>query len=165
MPEIIVSTGVKFKTKDVPVMVYQALKNKLNKERPKVPTWYNDQKDREESNPSDPDYLEAVSRWEEELTEKLMDAAIVLGIEVAEIPEGMEKSDSEGWKRQLESIGIEVPVNGNGRYLAWVKYYAAPTIEDMRELISASSRNAGVTEEDAAQAAALFRHNEERGTD
>lgn len=163
MPEITVSTGVKFKTKDVPVMVYQALKNKLNKERPKVPVWYNDQKDREESNPNDPDYLEAVNRWEEELTEKLMDAAIVLGIEVAEIPEGMEKLESEGWKTQLETVGIEIPQNG--RFLSWVKYYAAPTIEDMRELITASSRNAGVTEEDAAQAAALFRHKEERRTD
>lgn len=161
---IAMSTGVKFSAVNVPVMAFEAAKQQLARERPKVPVIYLTDKDRAEPNANDPDYMAAMDEWESRLNERLVDIAIMLGLEIAEIPEGKEKPESPAWSRKHELLGLVVasPDKPEERFLAWVKLYAAPTLGDMAAVLNACARNAGVTEEDAAQAADLFRSKTKR---
>lgn len=157
-----VSTGVVFGIKAVPLMVLNELNNQARKDKPKVPVCYIEEKDREELNDKDPRYLEAMEEWEANLNQKIYDGVIILGTTVEQLPDGFPGVDSNSWDSKLRLIGIDVPEDGDPRYLAWVKYCAAPAVDDINKLVLACSRGAGVTEADIAQASELFRNREER---
>jgi|TARA_Y100000310_G_scaffold15622_1_gene15678 hypothetical protein len=162
--KITLSTGVVFKIKDVPVMVLGAIKSRMAASRPKVPVIFIEDKDREEPNPNDPDYIAAVEDWEAELTEEIIDAIIVLGVGLDSVPEGMDKPDGDIWAGQLAKVRVEVSGSkgSDERLLSWIKLYAASSEEDINSLIMACSKGAGVSEEDVAESATMFRNRAER---
>lgn len=155
---VAVSTGVVFRIVDVPTLAFDQIKKKLAQERPKVPVTYIVDKDREESNPNDPDYLAAMEMYDARMAEELIDMAMILGTEIGEIPKGFPSPTDDSWTKKLVVLGIEVPpaTEKERRYLAWMKLCAAPTLKDIQALILASCRGAGVTEEDVVDASAVF---------
>lgn len=66
---------------------------------PKVPVVYIEAKDREEENPNDPAYLEAVERANTERGNAVLDAIITFGVELVD---GVPEDDS--WLRKLQML-------------------------------------------------------------
>lgn len=165
--KIELSTGVVLKITGAPLHAMDAVRRSLEAQRPQVPKTYIEAKAREVRNPDDPDYQAALLRFEDAVAQKVYDAAVMLGTEIESVPDGMERPEADGWVAMVADIGIgeEIPERPRPRYLAWVKWVAAPTVEDNATLINAVERKMGVTEEGVAEAAALFRSRTERRAD
>jgi len=163
--EIIVSTGVKFGTRDVPVAAFRDLQKRLNRGRPHVPIVLIEDKGREEENPDDPDYQEKLKEWNEYTEMKLMDFVLMTGTTPLEIPDNIRSIESESWAEECRYLGIDIAVDGGVRYVQWLKYIACPKPQDIEQLMLGAARGLGVTEKDVADAAAMFRDRKERGAD
>lgn len=71
-------------------------------QNPPVPMFFNEEKGRDEENPMDPAYLAALERAEAERTQAVMDAQIMMGVELVpgfEVP--------ENWVKRLKRLGLE----------------------------------------------------------
>lgn len=158
------STGVVLSIKSVPPMVLSRVYGSLPSE-PKPPKFMNNDLGREEENPNDPAYIEAVNEYQLKLADAVTNAIVVLGTSLVSVPTGFPHpyKDYAVWAEPLKIVGIDVPDMKNdsdtGVYNAWVKYVAASTQEDINNLISAVSRLSGVSEDEVAQAANQFRDN------
>lgn len=150
---ITLRSGVRVRLKPVPDMVVQRAMAKINK--PKVPMWFNPDKEREEPNPNDPDYLEAVRRAEEERGMVAMDVSIMFGCELIDpIP------DDRKWVQRLRKVaGIEVDDSDEFELeFAYLKYVAFANSADMNYVTGLD-----MTEADVENAGATFRSDETRG--
>jgi hypothetical protein len=81
-------------------------------ENPKVPVVFIEEKGREEENPMDPAYLAALERAEVERTQAVMDAQIMMGVELQEgfeIPPGWVKRLKILWKRRGQEFDESDP--------------------------------------------------------
>lgn len=149
---ITLRSGVRVRLKPVPDMVVQRAMAKINK--PKVPMWFNPDKEREEPNPNDPDYLEAVRRAEEERGMVAMDVSIMFGCELIDpIP------DDRKWVQRLRKVaGIEVDDSDEFELeFAYLKYVAFANSADMNYVTGLD-----MTEADVENAGATFRSDETR---
>lgn len=149
---ITLRSGVRVRLKPVPDMVVQRAMAKINK--PKVPMWYNPDKEREEPNPNDPDYLEAVRRAEEERGMVAMDVSIMFGCElIDQIP------DDRKWVQRLRKVaGIEIDDSDEFELeFAYLKYVAFANSADMNYVTGID-----MTEADVENAGATFRSDETR---
>jgi hypothetical protein len=159
---VTLSTGVVLRIKPVSPFLLQTIKSAQEKAKPRVPVWHNTEDDRDEENPSDPAYLEAVRAWNSELGDKVYSALIAYGTEPETVPDAVPKAESDDWSEGLQAIEVSVPAKGRGRYIAWVKYIAAITGEDTAAINLACLRAMGLAEEDVAKAAASFRGEQGR---
>ncbi|MDD5702382.1 MAG: hypothetical protein PHU23_10085, partial [Dehalococcoidales bacterium] len=125
------SKGVVFRVKKSPPVVFRAVVQQWAERAPKAPVILSMEKDREEENPADPAYLEAKARHEEGCNMALMDAAILLCTAVENVPDDVNRPEDTDWLEDLEIMGIAPGPGKRERYLAWVKYYAAPDESDM----------------------------------
>jgi len=66
-------------------------------EAPRVPTYYNEEKGREEENPGHPDYLDAMQKYNNDQARAKMEALIMFGIE---LPDGLPEDDI--WLRRVQ---------------------------------------------------------------
>lgn len=117
---------------------------------PKPPRVFLEEKGREEENPNDPAYLEAVERHASDLGERMIDAAIIKGTEIVSVPDGFSRPEDTEWQEENAAMSIEVPQSRAMRYLFWVKYEAAPADDDMVKLLRELLSMHGVTEEAVA---------------
>lgn len=162
--EVVVSTGVKFSIKRVSA----ELMRRLGEQRPAPvpPKWRNPKKDREEENPNDPDYLDAVKTYRLEIGTRAMHLFLMFGTEPVEIPEGVEGPDSKDWAEALAYVGVAVPESGKVRYLRWLLEYHLSGEDDIQNLFLAVLHKSGVLREElVAQAINSFRGGDERGAD
>ena len=157
-----VSTGVVFRLKQPSAWAVTARQKRHDDAAPKPPVWRNPDKERDEPNEADPDYRRALERHEAARTEMLFETLVLTGTEVAELPDGLPSHDTPGWETALTFMGIEVPADGAGRYVAWVKYLAAPGNVDWTALHTPLLIAMGTTEEDVASAIATFRSLQEQ---
>jgi hypothetical protein len=167
-----VSTGVIFKIKRAPSMAFQTLVKNLKRNEPKMPRFMNDAKGRMEDNPNDPDYAKAMAEYQTQSDLALLDAAILLCTDIVTIPEGTDKPEDTEWSDNLWLAGINVDQLGiaegskkRQRYLAWVKFYAAATDEDIVAINREISRVNGVSEGDVTAAMAAYKSDARGGTD
>ena len=160
-----VSTGVVFRLKQPSTWAVTAVQRRHNEAAPKPPVWRNPDKERDEPNEADPDYRRALERHEEQRTEVMFEALVLTGAEVHSLPDGIPPHDAPGWETALKHLGIDVPADGPGRYVAWVKYLAAPGNPDWTAIYGPLLMLVGTAEEDVATAMATFRRLSERGTD
>lgn len=120
---------------------------------PKPPVMFIEEKGRQEENPADPDYLEALQDAEYKRGMATIGAYLTLGTKVLTLPiddKGnclISGPDSTEWSELLADAGMEVPEKGRARYLAWLKYYAL-TDTELNDLILAITRLSGVTAEE-----------------
>lgn len=165
MPETVeLSNGIVFRVKPVPPLAIRQATMRVAK--PQVPKVLIKEKDREEENPSDPTYLEEMEAYEEATSLAALDAVLLLGTKVESLPEGIFPDKEDEWVEDLRFLGIEFDTeNPRARYLAWLRFYAIGSDEDLVRLLAGPMAMAGVKEGDVAEAVASFRSGTARGTD
>lgn len=141
---------------------------------PEVPTFHNDQKDRDEPNPMDPDYLRDLQTWIAATAEAGQAVAFMLGVKVLSVPEDMLDVDDGEWIEEVEEVwkitcpddNLMVPVSSpKERLLSWLRYYAITSDIDTYVTTSICMQRIGLTEEEVQAAVASFRSAEVRAAD
>lgn len=147
--------GVKLKLNKVSRLIIVDIAKKI--ENPKPPRVFIEDKGREEENPSDPNYLEALQDANFQRGMLTINAYLVLGTSVLDLPPDMEGPDGTEWDTVLKELGLTIAPSGRSRYLAWMKYYALND-DELNDVIRAITRLSGVTaEEDVKEVQASFR--------
>jgi hypothetical protein len=155
--EITLSSGVKIKVKPVnQFFIYQAV-SKFKP--PKVPRVFDEIKKREEENPNDPDYIIDQEHFLAEISNVSGDIMLLRGVEVLEVPKGLDDWNSKSWKDEMEIFGFETNKE-KYRYLSWMKGVAITNSEEMNTVLKELGRVTGISETDAAEAAKRFRSAE-----
>lgn len=151
------STGVKFKIKSVNRQALGGITDRYLKERPKAPITYIESKGREEANPDDPDYQEALQFWNLSMAMAITNFVILRGTELISesVPDEMLHYDSDDWKYEMQLMGNRSD-NPRACYLEWVRAVAC-TEEDSTTLFNLIGRKSGINQEDVSSAAAQFR--------
>lgn len=152
-PELVtLSSGVVLKHKQVSILRLQNIISHFK--MPEVPALFDKERNKEIRNPNHPVYLAQVEQVNEERMLAAVDALIATGTELVECPEDIEPIDSDDWIEECETF-FKIKVlrdNKKARYLAWVKYVAVLTKEDLELLAHFVRRTLGVSEESVAQA-------------
>ncbi len=159
------STGVKLKLSPPNGMVLRARQEQHNAREPRPPLAFNDEKGREEENPMDPDYRIAMANHEGMTIEIMYETLAASGTELVSIPDGFCGPDGEDFIDHMETYGFELHRNRLGRYVQWLKYYAARGRHDWPRLSAALMALVGSTEEEVAEAATMFQRDETRSPD
>lgn len=156
----VLSTGVRARLKPVSQSIIQDALALLKE--PRVPMWANPDKDgREEPNPVDPDYIEAMEQYRQEQMRVSFNVLSFFGIELID---GLPEDD--GWLRRLkvmhklghidlDKFDLDDEIDREFLY----KRYVAMGNPDF-VLIGALS---GISPEEVDRAAASFRGDAERG--
>lgn len=157
------SNGIVLKLRRVaPLVVREAT---VRVEKPRPPTVYREDKQREEENPADPDYLEAMEAYDEKTSKAAIDAILLLGTEPVEIPEGVSKPEDSDWVEVLDYLGITLNLEDpRTRYLAWLRFYAMASADDIEKAIGGPMLLSGVSESEVRESLDSFRSDGERGT-
>lgn len=148
------SSGVVLRAKQAPPLTL--VKVMAAFPRPKPPTWFNQQMGREMENPDDPDYIERLKAHQTESSNAILNALILLGTELAELPKKYPGPDSNDWIDEYAELGLPARPNSKGwRYLTWVTFKAVQNENDLIAIRDAVGRLSGVPE-DAVQSAETF---------
>jgi hypothetical protein len=157
----VLSTGVRAYLKSVPQSVIQDALALLPE--PKVPMWHNPEKDRDEPNPVDPDYLADMEAYRSEQFRVTFDVFAMFGVELVDsLPE------SGDWLKQLrlmERLGrldlskfdLEDSVDQEFLYKRYIALGNADYV-----LVGALS---GISPQEVRRAADSFRGDAPRGED
>lgn len=151
---VILSTGVRAKITPVSGSLIEEVTSRFKP--PKVPMWLNPDKEREEPNPNDPEYQEALREATRAQAVAANDTLVMLGVELVDpLPE------DDIWIKKLKFLGIEVDADDPFQVeFAYKKYVACAAI-DLIEI----GRRTGINEEAIAEAVAAFQGGERRATD
>lgn len=161
---ITLSNGIVFRCKPVPPYVVRSAGKNVPK--PEPPMLEREDRGRSEPNLSDPEYLQAYSDWLNLLSEASLDAFLLLGTEIVELPEGVARPEEDTWLPNLEFLGVEVDASSErARYLSWLRYYAITSTSDLMLLTSTIAKKSGVREGDVNSALDSFRGVPEGGAD
>jgi hypothetical protein len=106
--------------------------------------------DRDEENPDDPVFKEALSNWQAGVLIDLNNAYILVGTRLVSKPDGLPGWDDADWLDEMKLLGRRVG-SRRQRYLAWIKYVAAPTGEDITLIVREVGRLSGVSERDVQE--------------
>lgn len=148
---ITLSNGVQLKTQPVPVLRIQAILSRFK--YPPVPETYDPDKDRVYRNPHNPQYVEAREQVDLERTLAIIDAVVALGTSLHYKPDHVPAVDDDEWIDEIEILGIPVErEKPKARYLAWVKYVAVVSQDDLVHIARQAGLNMGVSEERVATA-------------
>jgi len=132
--------GVELRLKQVPDQFVFDAQARLKP--PKVPSVYISEKDRVEENPNHPDYKNALDEYRTKQNQVVFNTYFVLGITVISLPDDVPPLESSDWVDTLQGslygldgVQVDIPDNGPGRKLAWVKYVLLPTMEEQGIII------------------------------
>jgi hypothetical protein len=125
---------------------------------PEVPIWHNEEKDRDEPNPSDPDYLKALEDANRERGVAAIDTMALFGIDIETLPE------SDAWLKKLQYMQKRGLIDMSDydleddqeREFVFKRFIAVNNII-LKKIMSVS----GITEDEVAAAERSFRGNEE----
>lgn len=163
MSEYTTRSGSVLSIKAVPSMVIAAVQEIIP--APRVPTFRNEAKGRDEENPSDPEYIRAVDAHRTKLAMTTNDAFLANGVRVVSVGPSKSVLDSNDWVEGLTFVGLEVPDEGIGRRVAWLRWHILDD-SDFLDVISAIAVAGGLaTEEKVQQAISSFRDNKDGDTD
>jgi hypothetical protein len=165
-PSIFVAgTGVKLKMKRVSQMIIADAKRRLPE--PRIPKTYIEEKGRDEPNPQDPEYLEALAHYQYDTAMLAVRVYLIMGTEPVFIPEGMVDYKSPVWSDAILSAdeGADIPESGPRRYFAWLKYYALPDDQVMQCMNRIVRYSGGALEAQVRSAQESFRGDEARDAD
>lgn len=164
------STGVVLRVKPVPGRILGDAARLVK--RPTPPMVMNNDRGREEPNPDDPGYLDALREWSQQTMEASVNVALTLGTTVEHLPGGMHPPESDAWIEEVagayEVVGMASPVRTappKARYLDWLLYYAIGRDEDQFILTKVLFATHMITREELADAIASFRGLAQRRID
>ena len=150
------STGVRVRLHPVPPGTIQEARAAI--QMPKVPTWTNPDKDREEPNPNDPAYLEAVVETHRQIRQAIEAVALMFGVELVDgVPDGGDWERNLRWlekrgRLNLSGYDLSDPVDREFLY----KKHSAIGADDWTVI----NRLLGITREEVDEAASNFRGND-----
>lgn len=152
-------TGVRLKLRPVPSHLMAAAIRGVKK--PEIPKWHNPDRNRDEPNPLDPQYLEDIEDWESRRGLMTSYCLLSMGTEpIMPLPEGVHAPDSKEWSAPfIEELHVEIPKSGRARYVEWLRLYVLASDQDFNDLLEAIQR-AGFkmpTEQAVLDAAESFR--------
>lgn len=158
------ANGVHLRLRAVPSLAIVAIQKQLKE--PPVPTFFNEEKQRDEENPNDPNYITALNQYRSDSADATTTAYLANGVTVIEpLPEGIPALDDEEWAEGYRLSGLDIPDKGIGRRVAWLKYVIVGD-EDLGDLIGQIALAGGLVTEEAVQdVAATFRNNSTGDTD
>lgn len=163
---ITLSTGVVLRLMKPSRFLLQEKARQMLPKQPKAPKVFVESKGREEENPADPDYIEAIGRWTAEWAEASENATILMGTVIESLPEGFERPEDTSWAQELaDAYGLEVPSSKPLRYCAWLKLWAVRTDDDAQRLKDATDSLLGIPQRQVEEAMESFRGGEERSED
>lgn len=126
---------------------------------------YDEEFEADRPNEADPDYQQAVAEFQRDVLLLTTDI-YVSNFTVEQVPEGIYAVASQEWEPDVTMFGIPVPATGRARSLCWLKNYALPNDDDMKELITfAFAYNGRVQEADVRARVDSFRSVQEQHTD
>lgn len=160
---ITLSNGIVIRVLPVPPLVILQAVSRI--ERPKPPVFHNKETDRDEENPNDPGYQEAMKQYDLDQLEAATYAAMVVGTRFISAPDNSYYvgPDSDEWIRTLAVIGITFDSNNEfSRYYAWLRFHAMSTQADVEQVVNGVMAACGVTEREVQNAIALFRRLQKR---
>jgi hypothetical protein len=125
---------------------------------PEVPMWHNPDKDRDEPNPSDPDYLSALEDANRERGIAAIDTMALFGIDISALP------TDDAWLKKLQYMEKRNLIDltdydledEQEREFVFKRFIAVNNII-LKKIMAVS----GISEEEVAAAEASFRGNEE----
>ena len=170
--QIALANGIVFSLSTVPPLLIRDAALRLP--RPEIPMVYIETKSREEENPGDPDYLQAIIDWRAERDEAGLNVALIMGTEPQHIPDGMFGPDDDGWISEIEAtyaaIEMDPPAIGRtvespARYLSWCRLYALSTEYDILRITLILTSAIAVSEEDVRRMVDDFRDRARRAAD
>lgn len=124
--------------------------------RPKPPVYHNTQMGRDMENPDDPEYIERLKAHQMESSNAVLNALILLGTDLVEVPKKFPKPEDDEWLEEYIETGLPAkPDNKRWRYLNWVFFKAVQTNDDLVVIRDEVGRLSGVSEE-AVQSAEAF---------
>lgn len=156
------STGVRVRVLDVPPFLIDDARAMVK--YPSVPMWYNENKEREEENPNDPNYIKQCEEVDRQRGIAVFDALVMFGTELIDGLPGDTK-----WIRQLEILNRRGNIDLSAYDLEddidleflYKKYVALRTKDDFA-IIGAPSE---IKAEEVEAAEAGFQGDEERSAD
>lgn len=154
---ILTAKGVRIKLTSVPAGVFTKVRSKIPE--PQIPTWHNEEYDRDELNPNDPEYLAALNKANEERAEAVIDACALFGIELLDgMPSSNEWLDKLRFMEKLGNfeLGEFDLTDSLTREFVFKRYYIATM-----GMIAEIQHKSAVTEEDVEEQAVPFRGEEE----
>lgn len=165
-PSIFVaSNGLTLRLKRVSKMVMLDAARRIT--APKPPRTFSDEKQRDEENPLDPDYLDAMRNYRYDTGMLAVNTYFILGTKVeGATPPDVTPIGLDSWVELLQAVdpAIDIPAGGPRRYLAWLKYHALPDDDQNRLLQQCVRYSGGTLEADVAAAQASFRNQQARDT-
>ncbi len=165
LTEVTLPNGVKLKLhKSPPFALQQAVANLTP---PKVPIWRNPGKGRDEENPNDPDYIQALAQYQGQTGQAALNALFLFGVEVVSVPKGMQAIEDTTWSDELAFLDMAVPDDPNSRVrkLMWLKVVAIDKEEYLEDVSNKLFALQGLSEEDIAAAIDSFRGGAAGGSD
>ena len=144
-PLIVLSTGVVLEPKKFSMMRIQAIMSRFK--LPEIPLMEDADKGRPIRNPNHPLYIEQKNQMEQDRSMAIIDAIIAFGTKIKFIPEDFSRPEDDDWIEELKLI--EIPVNETfalARYQAWVKFVAAPDLEDISKISEQFNVQMGTSE-------------------
>lgn len=158
------STGVELELRTPSaVLLNNAMKANIQDE-PRPPKVWVEDKQRDEENPSDPDFVYEYRVWLADAGLRSLKALIPTGTRIHFKPDDIVGPEDEDYADLMESMGEVAATGKHTRYVQWVMLVATGT-EDLKTLSTALMRRAGVREEDVREAQDMFPGPEERGVD
>lgn len=151
---ITLSTGVVLRGKQVPPLGFVTVMAAFP--RPKPPMWKDPNMGRMMENPDAPDYIERVRAWQTEYSDATLNVMIVYGTEIVSVPKGFQQPKDKKWLERYKTTGLPaIEDNDDWRYLTWMKFAAALTVEDLNLIKEVVGKLSGIPEADV-QAAETF---------
>ncbi len=163
--DIELNNGIILKLRAVPAAMMRRVATKI--EKPKVPKM-DMGKGREEENPGDPAYQDAMDEYHYVVGEATVNVILSMGVSVVSVPDGMDNIDDEGWTEALEFFDVDKEYDLStkiGRKLAWLQYYAITGEPEWLKVLGRISAMIGMTEGEVADAIESFRDRATRGAD
>ncbi len=136
-----------------------------NDPEPKVPQVWIEDNGRNEPNPSDPAYIAELGMWKERITFIAIEVVLATAVEIIATPEGMMEADSDEFNALLKIAGLDIPTTVIERKVAWLHNVGMSSEADLVLLQTKTFEIVGATEEQVAEAEAMFRGQEARATD
>lgn len=160
--EFTTSTGVILKITPPKTRVVYNLYMQNPEPKPPISVIEEGGKRREEANPSDPDYVQAVADHKTKVFDSYIKIIMLTSVSIVSMPEDLSAFDKDDdWLDEMEAIGLQVKQfkNRSERYLEWFFYRVAPTHEDVFGIQSACEGLTAVTEGGVAAAEETFPNN------
>lgn len=160
---VTLTNGIVIQTKPIS---QDAIRRVIGKaEKPKVPIVRIESRDREEENPNDPDYLEALNKYYSDVLQRVYKTMMMLGTECYKVPAEYYKPEDKEWIEYLEAADVPIEfTNQFERYHEWLTLYACTAQYDYNHLTSVLIRRVGIMEQEVIDAITFFQHYSDGGT-